>query len=557
MNIRHFESEINRTILARGYDYYTEGNVLEVFDQGKNEYLVQVEGSEVYEVEVKLDENGRIKRSVCDCPYDLGPICKHEVAAYYELREMIDGESDGEVAQEQAVKHSDLAEVLNDLSKQQLIEMIVEIAQQDAVLKNSLIFKYSQGSDVEEPDKCKKLIAAIVKKHTGRGDFIDYRGVGRFAQELGRVLEKAEETEDVLLTVDIACLVLEEAVKAFQYADDSNGDIGELANEALERVHEAIEDNAQWEPEKRERLFLKLLQESEKTIFEGWEDFRVALLSACAQFADVEALRNTLKAKIESLVHKYASQEYQKYTTETLLGIWLDVLREYGTAEETEQFIDANLHYSSFRETLINQFKQDNHYDRVVKLALEGEEQDKDYAGLVLKWQKIRYAAYHELQRKEEQKMLAEQLLLAGEFEYYHELRQLAGEEERESLYDRLKMRLKQEESWQANSMYLKLIAEAEDLDELMEYVKENPAEIEEYADRLAGKFENEINAIYRDQIKKTAQWATNRSNYKKVGYMLRRYAKIAGRDNQTALINELRELYRKRPAFMDELDQI
>ncbi len=556
MNIRHFESEIDRTILARGYDYYTEGNILEVFSRGKNEYLVQIEGSEIYEVEVKFDESGRIERSVCDCPYDFGPVCKHEAAAYYELRDMINGESDREVAQEQAVKHSDLAEVLNELSKKQLIEIIVKIAQQDAVLNNSLIFKYAQGCDAEELDKCKKLIAAIVKKHTGREGFIGYRGAGSFAQELSEVLEKPGETANVLLKVDIACLVLEEAVEAFQYADDSDGNIGGLANEALERVHEAIADNAQWEPEMRERLFLKLLQESEKTIFDGWEDYRVTLLGMCSLFADVETLRNTLKVKIESLVHKYASQQYQKYTNEALLGIWLDILQEYGTAEETEQFIIDNIHYSSFRKSLINKYEQENNYDRVVELALEGEEQDKGYAGLVLKWQEIRYAAYRELQRKEEQMMLAEQLLLAGKFEYYHELRQLAGEEGR-TLYDRLKQRLKQEDGWSARSMYLKLIDEAKDLDEMMEYVKKHPETIEEYAGRLAGKFKNEINVIYCDQIRETAHRAMNRSNYQRVCDMLRRYHGIAGRDNQAALIGELRELYRKKPAFMDELNQL
>ncbi|QTH45444.1 hypothetical protein J4772_14130 [Cohnella sp. LGH] len=429
MNIRHFENEIDRTILERGYGYYIEGNILEVLCQGKNQYFVQVEGSEVYEVEITIDESGRIERSVCDCPYDLGSVCKHEVAAYYELRDILDDDSDIEVIQGPAVTHPKLAEVLSALSKEQLIEDIVEMAQQDGVLKNSHILKYSQGSDAEELDRCKKLIAAIVKKYTGRGGFIEYRKVGSFAKEIAEVLEKAWETENVLLTTDIACLVLVEAVEAFQYADDSDGDIGWLADEAVDQLHEALADNANWEPELRERLFRKLLQESERTTFDDWEDYRVALLGMCAQFADVETLRNALKANIEDLVHAYASQEYQKYTSEALHGIWLGILREYGSAEETEQFIVANLHYSSFRESLITKYKQENDFDRVVQLALEGEELDKGHAGRILKWQEIRYAAYRELQLKEEQMRLAEQLLLAGKFEYYRELQQLAGEE--------------------------------------------------------------------------------------------------------------------------------
>jgi len=556
VNIRHFENEIDKTILARGFGYYIEGNILEVSRQGEDEYLFQIEGSEVYEVEVKLDESGRIVRSVCDCPYDAGPVCKHEAAAYYELRDIVNGDSDTEVVQGQAGKQPELDQVLNALSKKQLIEMIADIAQQDAVVKNSILLNYSRGSDSGELNSCKKLLASIVKKHTGREGFIGYRGAGRFAQEIGEVLEKAGETDNMLLAVDIACLVLQEAVKAFRYADDSDGDIGWLADEALQRINEVIADNAAWEPAIREQLFHKLLRECERTIFDGWEDYRVALLGMCARFADVETLRNMLKAKIEGFVRAYATQDDRKYTSEALLGIWLGLLREYGTAEETEQFIVDHLHYSSFRESLIHNYMQEKNYDRVVTLALEGERQDKDFPGLVLKWQEIRYAAYRELQRRDEQMELAEQLLLAGKFEYYNELRQLTGEEQ-EVLYGRVKMMLKQEESWRARDMYLKLIEEADDLDELLAYVKKKPGAIEGYAGRLAGKFKDEVNAIYCDHIRDTARRATNRKGYREICGLLRRYGKIAGSGNQVRLIDELRELYGNKPAFMDELDQL
>jgi Uncharacterized conserved protein len=554
VNIHHFESEIDKKILARGYDYYLEGNVLEVSSQGNGEYFVQIEGSEVYEVEIKIDGNGRIVRSACDCPYDIGPVCKHEVAVYYELRDILNGENNRDVLIEQAVKHPDLKEVLNALSKAQLVKIITEITKQDIVLKNSLIFKYSQGNDAEELDKCKKLITSIVKKHRGREGFIGYREASDFVQEMMVVLEKAGETDDPLLEVDIACLVLEEAVEAFQYADDSDGDIGWLVDEALERINETIADNAEQVPELREKLFQRLLRQSDSTIFDGWEDYRVALLVMCAQFADVSLLRDALKAKIEDALRTSEGQKYKEYTNEALLGIWLDIIREYGTAEETEQFIADNLHYSSFREALIDQYMQENNYEGVVELALEGERQDKNYAGLVLRWQEIRYGAYRELQFKEEQKQLAERLLFAGKFEYYNELRQLGGEDH-EALYDRLKQKLKREAGWSAKSMYLKLIAEANDLDEMMAYVKENPAVVEEYAGRLAGKYADEISVIYGDQIRKTARSATKRKDYQGVCGMLRRYQKTAGEVKQAGLIDELRQLYANKPAFMDELN--
>lgn len=79
---------------------------------------------------------------------------------------------------------------------------------------------------------------------------------------------------------------------------------------------------------------------------------------------------------------------------------------------------------------------------------------------------------------------------------------------------------------------------------------------IEEYAGRLAGKFKDEVNAIYSDHIRKNARSATKRKGYEDVCSMLRRYEKIAGSANLTDIVTELRDLYRKKSAFMEELDQ-
>ncbi|WP_454054849.1 SWIM zinc finger family protein [Clostridium sp. Marseille-Q7071] len=72
MNINNFENHINKTILDRGYVYYSEGNITETYNKGENEYIFQVQGSEDYEVVVKINNNGEILYSDCDCPYDFG-----------------------------------------------------------------------------------------------------------------------------------------------------------------------------------------------------------------------------------------------------------------------------------------------------------------------------------------------------------------------------------------------------------------------------------------------------------------------------------------------------
>ncbi len=50
----------------------------------KGNYFAIVEGSEVYELESKI-ENNHIKNIDCNCPYDDG-ICKHAVAVLFAVQ---------------------------------------------------------------------------------------------------------------------------------------------------------------------------------------------------------------------------------------------------------------------------------------------------------------------------------------------------------------------------------------------------------------------------------------------------------------------------------------
>src|SRR5690606_5450446 len=109
---------------------------------------------------------------------------------------------------------------------------------------------------------------------------------------------------------------------------------------------------------------------------------------------------------------------------------------------ELEGFISDNIAYSSFRDALIDRYLKEGNYRKVLELAFEGELQDAQYPGLVTDWKKKRYLAYKGFSMKEEQEELAKELLFDGHFEYYAELKGLAGEDEKE-LYQQLKRELK------------------------------------------------------------------------------------------------------------------
>lgn len=231
------------------------------------------------------------------------------------------------------------------------------------------------------------------------------------------------------------------------------------------------------------------------------------------------------------------------------------MIDQYGTEEEANQFIQARLHYSSFREQLIQGCMVEKNYHRVIELAAVGEWSDKEYAGLVSKWKKFRYAAYKALSLRREQQLLAKDLFMNGDFDFYHELKALAKDPAQ--FYVQLKQELQKYSGWQARGLFQSLIEEENDTVELLEIVREYPKYIERYASDLVDVYKEEIQEIYKEYIKMKADCASNRKGYQGVYQMIRRYEKLVGKQLQQAIVNELRESYRRKPAFWDELSKI
>ncbi|QGU00416.1 hypothetical protein SYNTR_1822 [Candidatus Syntrophocurvum alkaliphilum] len=105
--------------------------------------------------------------------------------------------------------------------------------------------------------------------------------------------------------------------------------------------------------------------------------------------------------------------------------------------------------------------------------------------------------------------------------------------------------------------MYLKLILEENDLDALIEFVRDDPSRIEEFAYLLNDRFSEEVVDLYKIHIRTKANNSSKRTDYRGVCEILKRYRKIAGKDKQKDMVNELKINYKNKPAFIDELSKI
>ncbi len=140
--------------------YFQNGAITE-FKMSNNEVYAVVSGTEDYEVNMQIDDSGNIISSYCDCPYDMGEFCKHEVAVMYAIREYFPNTGKSDSAY-------DLKELLLKQSKETLVEILYDVANKNYKLKEKLIIKFSEYSDSLE--NCRMMIWRYINSAKENGE---------------------------------------------------------------------------------------------------------------------------------------------------------------------------------------------------------------------------------------------------------------------------------------------------------------------------------------------------------------------------------------------------
>lgn len=86
VTLSNFEEMIEERIVERGHDYYYGDMIAEFQNLGNKEFSAEVLGTEQYSVFIQLAHNNTIIEHSCNCPYDYGEYCKHEVAVLYHIK---------------------------------------------------------------------------------------------------------------------------------------------------------------------------------------------------------------------------------------------------------------------------------------------------------------------------------------------------------------------------------------------------------------------------------------------------------------------------------------
>lgn len=565
MNIENFEQHVNNIIVERGLDYFWEGRVEQLAEQGDNLYVATVAGSDDYSVIVQLNEKDVIVKAECDCPYTGGPYCKHLVAFFFALREkkgdMTADISNGGKSRQEATQEDVRQELLRILSRQplkKLVELLVSLADDHAEIGDRIRAEFS--SRAGEKEKWVKLMRRYIEKAMDDDGFINYRDCQYAVEGAYKVLERAQraiDEEERELAIDLLLCVMGAMVDMLQYADDSAGDVGMVMDEVNSILATIIWDSPVGPV--AEACFDKCFCEARAKRYDGWEDWRFNLLDRCADLAVTNRQRSQLEQYLEYLFSKSSAIDgdglsfSSKYEAEAIILLRYSLISKFEDDETAANFLYEHRSYPRCRELAIQEAVAAKEYGKAEELALEGEELNRTLPGLVADWKKRRFELYQLWGQMDKLRAVGRELALLGEFSYYLKLKATYDPQEWTGIFPGIIEALSNRPGY-FNDTYTAALIEERDWANLMAYTQNNPRRITDFYRYLLPDYREQVYEVFTHIILDGASRASKRSAYRGVCSHLRLLAKIGGGDRAAELVKRLLRDNPRKPAFREEL---
>jgi hypothetical protein len=564
MNITDFEREVEETILARGHGYYRSDAILRLRKKDNGVYIATVHGTDDYAVTAVLDENNVIVNSSCDCPYDMGPICKHQVAVFYKIRDELNDRSEpsfgGSALKNKVKKKKDLRKILSECAKKELVDFLSQLAEEDDAIKTRIEFSFDKSGGDSGIGASVALIRSFIDKYADRTGFIGYRAARHAIEGVDTVLKRAQDalsSGKPLLALDLTLCVAHEMVDLLQSADDSNGEIGGAVTRGIELAGE-IAETKKLKSSEREQIFHILMDEAANRRYEGWTDWRLALVGACANLADDSAIREEFEKRLALLIESEKGDEWcRSYVAERINMIRYELICEHDGSEKAQEFIQQNMQYQEFRKMAIDNAICNKDYDLAIHLAHEGEERDQQYPGLVRHWKEERYRAYELSGMLNMKRSLAREFVLDSRFEYYRKLKETYKASEWKSVYPAILAELSGKRDYFKWEIYTSILIEEGEKGKLLDFVKKNPRYVERFHKHLLPDYADEVYDLFIHHIENEAARSSTRGGYRGVCNLIRELKKAGGRKQTEDIKLKLCNTYAKRPAFIEELGKI
>ena len=575
LTLQNFETRIHSTILQRGRQYFADKAVAWLEDTGNNKWRAAVEGTDTYQVDVSLKNNDEISSYSCDCPYD-DDLCKHVVAVFFALRkELIEGKGHKRNAEKETFDR-----LLQAVSQEEYQAFIRRYALKNREFRADFVLYFAGKDDrADAGKKYKEAIRKIIRNYSVDG-YIDYRDENAFSREINQLLDIGRDLyhrNDFRDAFAIGRVVLVEMMKVL--SDNEEADyLSHTIADAIQLIHDlATAGDAPAALKEEVFAFVqKKLKDPGYLDYSNIGEALVAVFQALAiQLNKADVFLSFIDEQLPNLTGPYDKSEKEYYQT-----LKIDTLRAMGKTAEAENLIWENMDIVAVRQGEVDKAIASKDYAAAKALVAEGIRvaETLEEPATVTSWQKellrlavlendtktIRhYARYFAFKQGFDQA-------------YYQQWRAAYTPQEWPAVIDKWIAKTIESETAKWNSQ--KAQAWRRPHPPLLQ--KLGPVYIQErYWDRLLAlvQQENDLNttlnyhrylvphypaellSLYLPALERYGEHATGRADYAMLVTHMQMVMKAipAGKEQILALARQLIAQYRRRPAMVEELNQL
>jgi len=556
--ISEFEQLIDERILKRGLSYYKSGAITDFSEISTGEYEAIVSGTEEYTVQLEISNNTIVEHN-CDCPYDMGPVCKHVVAVIFYLQqdELELNKPNFTIPKKKKTKSvsQQVQELLKAISHNELIDFVQENSKKDKKFRSYFLASFGHLSQNQSKEFYQKQIHFILQTAAGRDDWIGWSDMKYVVNTTEPFVENAEKYlasnnfENVFF---ISTALLEEMTEAFQYGDDSNGDLGYFIESAMELLSKLAQEKL---PKiLKQEIFEYCISSFKEKLFEGW-DWHLGILQIAAELIDDEDDVNTILTCLDNINGKYEREYAQSFK--------LDLLRKFKDEKEVEKYTNKHISNSSIRTSEIEKAFESENFERVLELSEDGIKCDKqDKPGLAKVWYNwlLKVA---QAQKNTAKIIEYSRFLFIDNFhpeqDYYQILKENIEDENWHPFLEEIINEIIPRNRWTYTELIREIYINEEWWDRLFLMLKQNLSmeNIQQNEQYLTKDYSSELIELYSERITNYVEKYIGRNHYQTACKYLRRMKKLGGNDQVNNLIESFRKQYPQRKALMDELNRV
>lgn len=559
MNIPLHEVEqlIDETILKRGLAYFKGGAVTDFLEISNGEYEAIVSGTEDYTILLEVKNNTVIEYN-CDCPYDMGPVCKHVVAViFYLQQDALELNQSKIIPPRKKTKsvNQQIKTLLKVISHDELIDFVVDTSKKDKKFRNYFLASFGHLSHNQSKEFYQKQIHSILQTAAGSDGWIGWSDMKYVVTTTKPFLENAAKylaNQNFEHVFFISTALLEEMTEAFQYGDDSNGDLGYFVAEAIALLSKVA--NGKISEKLKKEIFEYCISAFKQKLFEDW-DWHLTILHIAVDLVENEPEAELILDCLQAVKGEYEREYAQLYT--------LELLRKYKSPKDVKAFISKHSSNSKIRKQEIEKAFENKNFDSAIQLAMDGikcDEQSKP--GLVIDWYDwllkialvqndiphiIKYARYRLIDN------------FGATQDYYEILKNNIEPENWHLFLEEIIKEVTPKNRWTSTDLIRKIYIKEAWWNRLFIMLKQNLSleNIQANEQYLTKDYSLELTEMYSERIKNYLDKNVGRDHYQTVCRYLRRMKKLGGNEQVRELIELFIKQYPQRKALMDELSKV